>query len=173
VDSGQVSEEESYAFYESRYRNAYDRLFTLVAGFYQKHAGKDRYFALANTLTRESDGVQARPDLAFGEITAGLTDLREAADQDGAGARPIREFIEAAAGQRTRARDLIGAAEQARLRAEDNTPNELGEIGRSRVHIDANDLYDAASGLYLAMTPRLGIQHAQETPEQRVATLRE
>ncbi len=47
IAEGDVSEREAYAFYESLFRNAYQRLFTLVAGFYKKHAGKDRYFALA------------------------------------------------------------------------------------------------------------------------------
>jgi hypothetical protein len=32
IVAGDVSETEAYAFYESRYRNAYERLFTLVAG---------------------------------------------------------------------------------------------------------------------------------------------
>lgn len=162
IQNGQVSEAEAYAFYESRFRNAYDRLFTLVAGFYQKHAGKDRYFELAKTLTRENEkGLASRPDLAFGEITAGITDLREAADQAGAGSRPILETIAAAAGKRTKAHDLISAAEDARVRAEEMVPNHLGNTGnRARVHVDANDLYDAASGLYLVMSPTLGIERA-------------
>ncbi|NUP49468.1 MAG: FAD-dependent oxidoreductase [Catenulispora sp.] len=158
IQNGDVSEAEAYAFYESRYRNAYERLFTLVAGFYQKHAGKDRYFELAKALTRDHKELDGGADLAFGEITSGITDLREAKDDTGLGDRPIRESVEQAAARRSKVQDLLSATEQAQQRAEAGLPNTGGDRGRSRVQIDADDLYDAASGLHLVMEPRLGIQ---------------
>ncbi|MEV0730516.1 NAD(P)/FAD-dependent oxidoreductase [Polymorphospora sp. NPDC050346] len=157
LDRGEVNEPEAQAFFESLYRNAYHRLFTLVVSFYQQHAGKDRYFALADTLSRAAQGDGAKSaDLAFGEIIAGITDLREAADQAGMAAEPITETIDAAAtGGAKPVQELLGAAEQARLRAEAAAPNQ--RVTTAPMHIDANDLYDAASGLYLVTEPRLGI----------------
>lgn len=160
IENGDVTETEAYAFYESRYRNSYERLFTLVAGFYQKHAGKDRYFELAKALTREHKGLEGSADLAFGEITSGITDLREAKDDSGLGDRPIRESVAEAASRRSKVQDLLSATEQAQQRAEAGLPNTGGDRGRSRVQIDADDLYDAATGLHLVMEPRLGIQRA-------------
>jgi flavin-dependent dehydrogenase len=160
IEAGDVSETEAYAFYESRYRNAYQRLFTLVAGFYQKHAGKERYFELAKALTRDNKDLDGSADLAFGEITSGITDLREAKDDTGLGDRPIREAIAASAAKRSKVQDLLSATEQAQERAQAGVPNSGGDRGRSRVQIDADDLYDAATGLHLVMEPRLGIRRA-------------
>ncbi|SCL59325.1 NAD(P)/FAD-dependent oxidoreductase [Micromonospora eburnea] len=159
LNRGEVNEQEAQAFFESLYRNAYHRLFTLVISFYQQHAGKDRYFALADTLSRAREDGTKSPDLAFGEIIAGLTDLREAADRAGQGAQPIKEVIDAAAtGGVKPVQELLSAAEQARLRAEDAAPNQ--RVTMAPMYIDANDLYDAASGLYLVTEPRLGISRA-------------
>lgn len=154
-----VTERAAAAFYESMFRNAYVRLFTMVSGFYQKHAGKARYFALAETLTRDSE-TGHRNDVAFGEIISGLTDMREAADQTGRGGQPISQVITATAGgDRSPAQELLHAAGQAQQRAQAGSATH--ERVRRDTDIDANDLYDEASGLYLVMHPRLGIGNAR------------
>jgi hypothetical protein len=158
LEYGDVSEPEAYAFYETMFRNAYVRLFTMVSGFYQKHAGKARYFALAAALTREGEG-HGEPDVAFGEIISGLTDLREASDESGKGGESISEVIAAAIGKKSPAQELLEAAERAQRRAEE------GAVSHKRVRrdtdIDANDLYDKGSGLYLTVSPRPGIGNAR------------
>lgn len=158
LGQGDVSEHEAQGFYESLFRNAYVRLFTLVSGFYQKNAGKARYFALAETLTRE-ETVRERSDVPFGEVISGLTDLREASAEDGRGARPIGEVIADAAATKPAVGELLEAVEQAHRRAH----AESGTRKRSRrdTDIDANDLYDVATGLYLTLVPRLGIGSAR------------
>jgi flavin-dependent dehydrogenase len=160
IAAGDVSDSEASAFFEARYRNAYERMYTLVAGFYQKHAGKERYFELAKALARESEAVAGDDDLAFGEITAGLTDLREVRDDSGLGDRPIRETVQAVAAKRAKVQDLLSATELAQERAEARVPHTVGDRRRSPVQIDVDDLYDAATGLHLAMEPRLGIHRA-------------
>jgi flavin-dependent dehydrogenase len=165
VEHGDISERETHAFYESLFRNAYVRLFTMVSGFYQKHAGKARYFALAETLTREAEGQHGNHNVAFGEIISGLTDLREATDETGQGGEPINKVIAATAEGRSPAQELIHAAEQAQLRAQANAAPQ--QRVRRDTDIDANDLYDEASGLYLIMTPRLGIGNVRAEANSR------
>ncbi|MCX3062122.1 NAD(P)/FAD-dependent oxidoreductase [Streptomyces beihaiensis] len=157
ICDGDVTEQEALTFYESLFRSAYQRLFTLVAGFYQKHAGKDRYFALAETLTRqESDHYSSKR--SFSEITAGLTDMREAADAGDRGGRSIQEIVEqVTTGEPTPVQQLLIAAALAQARAQGDTAP-AGRLTTAPGVIDANDLYDAASGLHLVMQPRLGIR---------------
>ncbi|WP_263105648.1 NAD(P)/FAD-dependent oxidoreductase [Kitasatospora sp. DSM 101779] len=158
ITDGDVSEHEALAFYESLFRNAYQRLFTLVAGFYQKHAGKDRYFALAETLARQEPEHWHSSEQSFGEITAGLTDMREAADAAARGRKPIQEIIEkAATGEPSPVQQLLIAAAVAQARAQGDTEPGARLTAAPGV-IDANDLYDAVSGLHLVMQPRLGIR---------------
>jgi hypothetical protein len=157
-----VSELQTRAFYESLFRNAYVRLFTMVTGFYQKHAGKARYFALAETLSRAGEGEHGDSDAAFSEIISGVTDLREATDEAGKGGQPISEAIATAAAAPSPVAELLSAAEQAQLRAQANAAPQ--QRVRRDTDIDANDLYDEASGLYLIMTPRLGIGNAHVSP---------
>ncbi len=159
LSHGDVGEDEAQAFYESLFRNAYVRLFTLVSGFYQKHAGKDRYFALADSLAREDDATEDRPDLAFGEIISGTTDLREAADVGGKGGESIQKVIEDQTKRRSPVQELLDAAEQAQERARAAAGQH--ERVTPDTGIDTNDLYDVANGLYLVMTPRLGIGNAR------------
>ena len=79
----------------------------------------------------------------FAAITAGLTDLQDASRAGGTA--PMRELAEAAA--------------SARVRAAGDGPAASPTVAPMR--IDANDLYDAATGLYLVASPRLGIRRAR------------
>jgi flavin-dependent dehydrogenase len=137
--AGSVSEVEARGFYESLYRNAYTRLFALVSGMYRKYQGRRGYFWLAQQLIRTE---RYEPDNAFGAIVAGLSDLDDAA----AGVAPMF--------------GIGAAADLARERAGTGTATTGGTTAPMRM--DANDLYDAASGLYLVTHPTLGIRRASD-----------
>lgn len=138
TDDGSVTEAEARGFYESLYRNAYSRMFALVSGMYRKYQGRRSYFWLAQQLLRSEQ--RYRPDNAFGAIVAGLTDIDDAV----AGVAPMFRVTDAAA--------------VAATRANQGTPAARGTTAPMRM--DANDLYDAVSGLYLVTSPRLGIRRA-------------
>ncbi|MFC4056742.1 NAD(P)/FAD-dependent oxidoreductase [Planomonospora corallina] len=140
---GEVAEHEALAFYESLYRNAYGRLFSMVAGFYEQYRGKASYFWLAQRLARgqypelmrrRSRSEEAPPDAAFASLTSGLTDLDDATRVGGTAPLDAK----------------VLAAEVAAGAADQPIPVRMG----------LNDLYDATSGLYLVTAPRLGIARA-------------
>jgi flavin-dependent dehydrogenase len=139
-----VTELEALGFFESLYRNAYARLFSMVSGFYQQYRGQASYFWLAQRLARgqQAGGGHMGRGGAFAAITAGLTDLQDA--RRGGGTAPLQELTEAAA--------------HARLRAGTGGPAASNTLAPMRM--DANDLYDAATGLYLVTCPTLGIRRA-------------
>ncbi|MGW7519988.1 tryptophan 7-halogenase [Streptomyces sp. NPDC054796] len=144
VDAEQIDETEAQGFYESLFRNAYARLIVLVSGVYEQYKGTESYFWLAQRLVREKETYD-RPNGAFAEISAGLTDLRDAEDTRGVRALP----------------ELVEEADQARKRADEEAPQ--GQAANlSALRIEPNDLYDAASGLYLVTKPRLGIRRARQ-----------
>jgi flavin-dependent dehydrogenase len=138
--AGEVSEVEGRGFYESLYRNAYNRLFALVAGMYRKYQGRRSYFWLAQQLLH-GPAEQYHPDDAFGAIVAGLSDLDDAVS-------PMFGVTDAATVAARRAVD--GAAHRRTTTAP--------------MRMDANDLYDAATGLYLRTAPSLGIGRAAAVP---------
>jgi len=172
VENGDVTELEAQSFYQSLFRNAYHRLFTLVSGVYQQYMGKESYFGLAQTLVREHDAAHDEStDSAFGELIAGVTDLRDASDERGKGTLPIQVSInEATEGEQTPVQELLVAAEQARLSAGAHTPN--SPLSLAPMKMDGNDLYDAATGLYLVIGATLGIRRAEPAAAaERSATL--
>jgi flavin-dependent dehydrogenase len=140
-----VSEEEARGFFESLYRNAYARLFSMVSAFYQQYRGRESYFWLAQRLARGQRGSAGSTahGSEFAAITAGLTDLQDAASVGGTA--PMQELAEAVA--------------SARLRAGAGGPAASNTMAPMRM--DANDLYDAATGLYLVTSPALGIRRAR------------
>ncbi|YCK36445.1 NAD(P)/FAD-dependent oxidoreductase [Actinomadura sp. ATCC 39365] len=137
TERGEVSEQEAQGFYESLYRNAYQRLLTMVSSVYRQYRGRARYFWLAQHLVRGE-----RSDHAFAAITAGLSDLTDATTAGGTA--PMSE--------------LVTAAHDAGLRALRNVTPAGSTLAPMRM--DANDLYDAATGLYLTAHPRLGISRS-------------
>ena len=164
VTNGDVTEDEAGRLYESLFRNAYGRLFTLVAGFYQKHAGRDRYLDLAADLARETEAqeevVPEAPRRAFGEVIGGMTDLREAKDSSGRGGVPIGKIAVEAMKKFTPADGLVHLVQQAQANAyakAAGTPLAQGPRG-GLMSVAPEDFYDSVSGLHLVMTPRLGIQ---------------
>lgn len=142
---GEVTDVEAQSFYESRYRNAYARLLVLVSGVYEQYKGKQSYFWLAQRLVRDEDeqaAVQEPSEAAFVEIVAGLTDVRDATTGATDG---VREMI-----RQARETALAGTAVA-------SGDGEDAHAGFAPLRIEASDLYDAASGLYLVTTPQLGI----------------
>lgn len=147
--NGDVSEFEARGFFEALYRNAYARLFAMVSGFYQQYRGQAGYFWLAQRLARGhavGGGLGSRGS-AFAAITAGMTDLHDAGRAGGTA--PMAELVRAAA--------------QARLRAGTAAPASGSTLAPMKM--DANDLYDAATGLYLITSPALGIRRAAPIPD--------
>lgn len=145
VGNADVTELEARGFFESLYRNAYARLFSMVSAFYQQYRGKASYFWLAQRLARgqRAGAGDASHESGFAAITAGLIDLQDASRVGGTA--PVRELAEAAA--------------SARLRAKGGGPAATSTMAPMRM--DANDLYDAATGLYLVASPALGIRRAR------------
>jgi flavin-dependent dehydrogenase len=143
---GSVTEKEALGFYETLYRNAYARLLVLVSGVYEQYKGKDSYFWLAQRMIRQRPAENnEKPNAAFVEIVAGLSDLRDAGEEDGT--KPMTALIE--------------EAEQARERA-DRTATEQAPSNLAPLRIEPGDLHDSASGLYLVTKP-LGIGRS-DTP---------
>jgi flavin-dependent dehydrogenase len=146
VHDGDVAEEEARAFFESLYRNAYGRMFSMVAGFYEQYRGKATYFWLAQRLARgrypelvarhdtETPFRSAPDSEAFAAITSGAADLDDAARAGGS--RPISGQVLAAQ-----------VAQQAM----------------------AGDRYDNATGLHLVTEPRLGVRRTPQPAENASA----
>lgn len=183
--NGDVEEEEAQAFYENLYRNAYQRLFTLVAGVYQQQAGKEAYFGLADALVHDrADTEYEKVDgaRAFAQLVAGIADMDDAMEgrhESNAQSVPSEDVCaicgrpadspkvgesESRCGhvesnQDNSVRQLFLAAEEARAMADANTPNV--PISESPSKLDAHDLFDSVTGMYLVTSPRLGIRRSQ------------
>jgi flavin-dependent dehydrogenase len=138
--AGEVSEGQGRAFYESLYRHAYARLLVLVSGVYEQYAGKANYFWLAQRMVKDKDSAE-KSNHAFVELTTGLTDLSDAEDAAGwSGAEGLKK-------------ELAIAKERA-----DKQTAASGKQGIIAVKLEASDLYDEATGLYLVTNPQLGLR---------------
>lgn len=136
VDAGEVTEDEALSFYEALYRNAYARMYSMVSGFYEQYRGKATYFWLAQRLARGR-----HPELMDREANA--APLRSAPDSEAFAA------LTAGALDLDDAQRAGGAGPlPAEVLAERMSPRR-GLVGR-----------DAATGLYLVTSPRLGIGRA-------------
>jgi serine O-acetyltransferase len=146
IEDGTVTEEQALAFYESAYRHTYSRLLILVAGVYEQYKGKSNYFWLAQNMVDKRDDFY-RPNDAFTELTSGMTDLRDAShSQKGVGADALLEQAESA---------QKWAEEQAE---QTQRPGREGEEGIAVFRLEPGDLYDAGTGLYVVMEPKLGLR---------------
>ncbi|GAA2136275.1 NAD(P)/FAD-dependent oxidoreductase [Kitasatospora kazusensis] len=131
VVDGEVTEQEAAAFYESLYRNAYTRMLAMVSRMYDQYQGQANYFWLAQRLTGTPAAEAVRPNAAFVEIVAGISDLFDAehgkrAEHGGAGPDDTAE----------------------------EAPLDL-------VEIMPKDLYDDDSRLRLVTSPRLGLRREE------------
>lgn len=139
VMHGEVTEQQAMAFFESLYHHAYARLLVLVSGVYEQYRGKGSYFWLAQRLVEERSAFD-KPNSAFGELTAGLSDLRDAGDTKGW----------------TKQGALREEAELAERKAASDE-----RAGLAAFRLGPQDLYDAATGLHLVTMPRLGLACAE------------
>ncbi|HEY5834397.1 NAD(P)/FAD-dependent oxidoreductase [Streptomyces sp.] len=145
---GDVPEDTALRFFEASYRRAYTRMLALVTSMYECYQGKDDFFWTADRLIHDTPpapggpapagGVPARPDSAsFGEIIAGLSDLREASDTS------------------TRVQTSRLTAEARRAEAGQPAPQNLPAFDALR----ATPTDDGAlMGWQVVTTPRLGIE---------------
>ncbi|MFH7594127.1 tryptophan 7-halogenase [Streptomyces racemochromogenes] len=77
---GEVDEGAARRFYETAYRQAYERLLILVSAFYRLHDGRDAYFRKAQTLSRR-DRAGMRLHESFLDIVTGVEDVRDAREE--------------------------------------------------------------------------------------------
>ncbi|WUH98861.1 tryptophan 7-halogenase [Spirillospora sp. NBC_00431] len=141
VEDGTVSEEKALAFYESAYRHTYSRLLILVAGVYKQYKGKDNYFWLAqNMVTPPEEAADVDPNTAFTELTAGMTDLRDASE----------------AQRGVKAASLLQQARVTEEWDEHKKKSEGREIAVFK--LEPQDLYDAGTGLHVVTSPSLGLR---------------
>ncbi|MFF9458402.1 NAD(P)/FAD-dependent oxidoreductase [Streptomyces flaveolus] len=82
---GEVSAAEGEQFFEMSFRRAYSRMLSLVSFMYDQHNGRDDIFGTADRLAGNGLAGDDKPAVpaSFGEIIAGLTDMREASDAAG------------------------------------------------------------------------------------------
>ncbi|WP_037889327.1 NAD(P)/FAD-dependent oxidoreductase [Streptomyces sp. NRRL S-87] len=77
---GEVEEDAARRFYQTAYRQAYERLLILVTAFYRIHDGRDTYFRKAQTLSRR-DRAGTRLHESFLNIITGIEDVRDAREE--------------------------------------------------------------------------------------------
>jgi flavin-dependent dehydrogenase len=138
---GEVTPDEGLWFFEYAYRRAYTRMLALVSSMYECYTGKDDLFWTAERLTRDipaSERGTATP-ASFGQIIAGLSDLRETTQETSIGVLTAQLTAEALRVQRHALASDAGHPDFTALRA---TP-----------HDD-----DALMGLRVVTHPQLGLQ---------------
>jgi flavin-dependent dehydrogenase len=139
VRRGQVTEDEGLRFFEHSYRRAYTRVLALVSTMYESYQGKDDFFWAADRLVRDDAGTErgTRDSASFGEIIAGLSDLREASE----------------ASTRVVAGRLVDEAR----RVQEATGGPLSKYPFDLLHCAPQD-DDALIGLRVVTEPHLGLQ---------------
>jgi flavin-dependent dehydrogenase len=135
---GTVPESQALAFFEGRYRHAYQRFFKVVSLMYEQYQGKETYFWLAQRLV--ADGHRYRMPIGpFARIISGLSDLNDAGYNPSWAAmkRTTPTAVRTAAG---------GTAVDA------DRPSEHG--------VTITAITDAGTGLRLVTSPRIGLEPA-------------
>lgn len=131
----EVLEPQARNFYDTVYRQAYERLLVLVSVFYESYRGKDHHFYHAQRLS-QADRDELNLQASFDRIVTGIADLKDAEDVY----RRVRQH-------------LTGA--------ESGDPNPLANLNkeqeRKRTPISPDR---AIAGLYLTYQPRLGLRRA-------------
>lgn len=141
IARGEVAENEARDFYQTAYRNAYQRFLVLVSLFYENYRGRDYHFYKAQKLTAK-ERVGLRLHEAFLRIVSGIEDMADA--QDTALAR-VRDH-------------LTGPQNQ----TADPLSNLLKNPGLPPFSPDGE-----VGGLYLVTKPRLGLRQAAPTSGPR------
>lgn len=135
---GEVTETEAWNFFDTVYRESYERLLVLVSVFYESYHGKEHHFYNAQRLS-VADRDELNLQASFDRIITGIADLDDAQDVY----RRIQQHL---------------TGEQS------GDPNPLAnlnkehELKRSPVSADR-----AIAGLYLSFQPQLSLRRAQQT----------
>ncbi|MEU6669291.1 NAD(P)/FAD-dependent oxidoreductase [Streptomyces sp. NPDC046727] len=131
---GEVPETHAQRFYQTAYRHAYERLLILVSAFYNIHDGRDTYFRRAQALShRDQQGLRLHE--SFLNIITGIEDLADVQDD------AVHALF-------TRLRQPV----------DDRHPHGLGGHGTSHMLPLPTSPQQAAAGLYLTLTPRVGLR---------------
>lgn len=134
--SGEIPEQECRDFFQTAYRQAYERLLLLVSVFYESYRGSESHFYQAQALTRE-DRKGLRLHDAFLNIVAGTEDLVDVTTE--------------------------GAyqALAAKLRGEDGgSPAPIANHNTFKEKLpESPDL--ALAGIYLTLQPELGLRRVE------------
>ena len=133
---GEVTEQEAWGFFDTVYRESYERLLVLVSVFYESYRGKDYHFYNAQRLS-DQDRDELDLQSSFDKIITGIADLKDA------------ESVY------RRVRQHLGGAES-------GNPNPLANLDLEhelkRAPVDAER---AVAGLYLSYTPQLALRRAE------------
>jgi flavin-dependent dehydrogenase len=139
----EVTEAEAWGFFETVYRQSYERLLVLVSVFYESYRGKDYHFYHAQELSAaDRDELDLRS--SFDRIVTGIADLEDAQDVY----RRVRQH-------------LTGAAS--------GNPNPLANLNKEHEQKGAPVSPDrAVAGLYLTFTPTLSLRRAESAVADHV-----
>ncbi|MFE1880592.1 NAD(P)/FAD-dependent oxidoreductase [Streptomyces diastatochromogenes] len=144
VRRGELPEAEGLTFFEAAYRRAYTRALALVSSMYETYQGKDDFFWTADRLVREDAGAErgARDSVSFGEIIAGMSDIREATD--------------------ARTRVLTDRLADEALRVQKEAPAGDPDVGEPSFDVLRTEPHrdDSLLGLRVVTEPRLGLRPA-------------
>lgn len=152
VRDGKLSETQGWRFFETVYRRSYIRMLVLVSGLYERYQGEDHYFWQAQKLVHEKSRRE-QPVQDFTDMTAGMTDLREAQSVD------IRVLTDT----------LLHEAEGLRdERTKGSAPNDITALDMGplfSVWFRAAGADSATEELYLTTEPRLEIRRREDRSE--------
>jgi flavin-dependent dehydrogenase len=141
---GEMEETQALTFFDYVYRRAYSRFLVLVSRMYKQYLGMDEYFSHAHELVHGDSRAGDEPIQSFTQITAGLTDVREAQE----------------AGRRTLTDVLLKEAEGVQDQAAESNVNYMGGLDMSPVWNIWRDPLgpDTAMGdIHIVTKPRLGL----------------
>ncbi len=141
---GEITEQQSMAFFERSYRQTYLRLMAVVSGMYSQYDGKETYFWQAQQLTHHDyDDSNAMVD-AWLYVVSGMEDVKDTR-------KPHREL------------DVAGAADAHALPIEATDRGVILHNIYDKVFWRSSmSLEEAIDGLYVTTKPRLGLALAQE-----------
>lgn len=132
---GEVLEPEAREFYDTVYRQSYERLLVLVSVFYESYRGKDYHFYNAQRLS-QADRDELNLQASFDRIVTGIADLKDA-------------------------EDVYRKVHQHLTGAQSGDPNPLANLNKAHeLRRDPVSPDRAIANLYLSYQPQLGLRRA-------------
>ncbi|MFE2323742.1 NAD(P)/FAD-dependent oxidoreductase [Streptomyces sp. NPDC059385] len=133
---GETDETTAQRFYQTAYHHAYERLLILVGAFYRIHDGRDAYFRQAQALShRDQQGLRLHE--SFLNIITGAEDLADAQEEA-----------------------VTTLFDRLRTPLDGHLARGLGGHGTSHMIPLPTTPDHAAAGLYLTLSPHLGLRRA-------------